>query len=639
MNRDLSPILLSNKDKFCIIDQALLLLEQIYVHLPQKKASYAILPEQRLKNLKRDIINQVVITDLQFHRQMLRIFNSLRDLHTQYMMPVDSQKSIMSLPFNIEACFSQSDTNLQENEPKIIVTRVDQSNAEVQSNPTFQPGVQVHFWNGVPILTAIERLAEQMSGGNLAARFVHALRGLVQRSLRFSLPPEEEWVIVGYEDLNSPGHIMEARFHWETFGDAIQGVTAKNGQVESTLGVDLETERLFRHRLQRFPKDQSQQDLSPFVAGDTQCQLSEEINTNYPWSFSLRLLSVKEKSGETQQKVGYLRIYSFATSAYDSNYPSSSEIFIQEVGRLLRILSSKEAIGLIIDVRSNGGGNINAAEQLLQLLSPTPISPENFQMLCSPQNAELCRSEVYSGFAQWGPSIEQAAIIADLYSSAFPLTLPALSGTPWQNGPIIVITDAFSYSATDMFVAGFLDNQLGQVIGVDGNTGAGGANVVRHSDLVQLMPNSSFMSLPDGVEMRVAFRRSFRVRNKQGILLEDLGITPDQRYYYTRNDLLNKNVDLLLFAVNKIADLATSLDVSNHIPPKLKQDDSSVQVKSSNGKSGNSQEDSDFYHFTLTQGTPWNEQTLKKPIKVQLSNANGQPIATGKLHWNLPVLN
>jgi hypothetical protein len=43
-------------------------------------------------------------------------------------------------------------------------------------------------------------------------------------------------------------------------------------------------------------------------------------------------------------------------------------------------------------------------------------------------------------------------------------------------GPVVLITDAPSYSATDIFAAGFQDNDVGPVVGTAGNTGAGGAN-------------------------------------------------------------------------------------------------------------------------------------------------------------------
>ena len=48
--------------------------------------------------------------------------------------------------------------------------------------------------------------------------------------------------------------------------------------------------------------------------------------------------------------------------------------------------------------------------------------------------------------------------------------------------------------------------------------------------------------------MRVAARRSTRVGARSGVPLEDLGVVPDERYYMTRNDLLQDNADLIAHA-------------------------------------------------------------------------------------------
>ena len=45
--------------------------------------------------------------------------------------------------------------------------------------------------------------------------------------------------------------------------------------------------------------------------------------------------------------------------------------------------------------------------------------------------------------------------------------------------------------------------------------------------------------------MRVAARRSTRVGQRSGVPLEDLGVAPDERYFMTRDDLLQRNVDLI----------------------------------------------------------------------------------------------
>jgi hypothetical protein len=119
-------------------------------------------------------------------------------------------------------------------------------------------------------------------------------------------------------------------------------------------------------------------------------------------------------------------------------------------------------------------------------------------------------------------------------------------------GPVVLITDARCYSATDIFAAGFQDHKIGPVLGVDANTGAGGANVWTHDLLRQLLekpgdpdPQSPYQKLPKGAGMRVSIRRTLRVGAFAGTPVEDLGVIPDERHDLTRNDVLHDNADLM----------------------------------------------------------------------------------------------
>lgn len=123
------------------------------------------------------------------------------------------------------------------------------------------------------------------------------------------------------------------------------------------------------------------------------------------------------------------------------------------------------------------------------------------------------------------------------------------------HGPVVLITDALSYSATDIFAAGFQDNRVGVILGTGGNTGAGGANFWSLDDLLGVLkknPASPFKELPKGAEMIVAMRRSIRVGPRAGSPLEEFGVEPDQIHLMTRRDILEDNSDLLAKAARII---------------------------------------------------------------------------------------
>ena len=155
------------------------------------------------------------------------------------------------------------------------------------------------------------------------------------------------------------------------------------------------------------------------------------------------------------------------------------------------------------------------------------------------------------------PSIGDAVLTGATYSAGFPLTLDALCNGIGQvyYGPVVLITDALSYSATDIFAAGFQDNEVGPVLGTGGNTGAGGANFWTLDDLMRAQekdPASPFKTLPKDAEIIVAMRRSIRVGLNAGAPLEELGVLPDVLHAMTKRDLLDDNVDLLARAARLI---------------------------------------------------------------------------------------
>jgi hypothetical protein len=234
---------------------------------------------------------------------------------------------------------------------------------------------------------------------------------------------------------------------------------------------------------------------------------------------------------------GYLRLFTF--------HMKDGKIgeFVGEVARLLDEAFPPD--GLIVDVRGNGGGYIIAAEFLLQFLTPRRIEPEPTQFVNTPSTLDLCTK--VADMAPWQASIAQAIETGAQYSTAIPLSEPALVNAVGQlyHGPVVLITDALCYSACDMFAGGFADHEIGRILGVDANTGAGGANVLDHDQLRSEWTDGPLRTLPAGAGMRVSLRRTLRVGVSAGQPVEDLGVQPHELHDMTRDDLLEGNRDLL----------------------------------------------------------------------------------------------
>jgi hypothetical protein len=522
---------LSKRERLSIIDRALVLLEMNYVHLPLKRALHAVDPLQRLRLMGfslEETRGADLPGEMYFHQRMLEIFTSARDIHTMYLLPSPFDEMVAYLPFLIEEYF-------ENNKRKFMVSRVVESYYEPRREESagcqyLEPGVEVLYWNGIPIERAIEINGEKQAGSNLDARFARGLDNLTIRPLDTSLPPDEMWVTLTYRAKN--GKKYEMKQDWMVFNP--RAVSGKKRRQDSS------SEYSCMHKRANDHKKTEINSVLKMLYTSTKDEIESEsfretIKTGLPEVLRAERIKLFGK------EFGYIRIFTFEVNAG------------RLVNRILRILRSDSfpQEGLILDVRGNSGGQIDAGERLLQLFTPHWINPELFEFINTPLNLEICRNAPKSWeMSKWAESISDSVMTNATYSSGFPITSENACNDIGQvyYGPVVLITDALSYSATDIFAAGFQDNEIGEVLGTSGNTGAGGANVWPYETIRFALGRTAryyFTPLPKGAGMKVALRRSIRVGRQTGRPLEELGIVPDNRHFITRNDLLNRNSDLI----------------------------------------------------------------------------------------------
>ena len=526
---------LSAEERRSIVDQAIVLLEGYYAHLQLKKAMHGIDPVQRLRLLRRRLNRYE--SEISFHNELTDIFTGLRDLHTNYLLPAYFARAAAFLPFRVKHCYENGSR-------AYVVTETLPGIAD----PNFTPGVRIDYWNAVPIDRAVEIAASYHAGSNPAARHARGVDGLTHRGLLISAPPDDEWVIVGYTD--AAGVQREFRAEWSVVNvPEPEDEEAPSPGAALALGLDLEGDmrrrmnamlfapqkigerRRIRRARERAGRMAAQGDSPAEAASRATAAGVHGLRSMMPDVFDVRALQLGGKG------VGYLRIRTF--------YVPRDEPFVNEVVRLLEHPDFPKD-RMILDVRGNGGGLIWAGERLLQLFTTTPIEPTRAQLAVTPLTVELCRAD--GQLAPWVPSLERAVETGAAFSAAFPITPPERCNDIGRRypGAVVLITDARCYSTTDMFAAGFKDHGIGKILGVDDNTGAGGANVWTIELLRQILRGAGALRpLPKGGSMRVAIRRTLRVGPQAGTEIEDLGVEPDVTHRTTLRDLLGKDVDLL----------------------------------------------------------------------------------------------
>src|ERR1700730_1547254 len=134
---------LSTADKQLAISQALILFDEIYAHLPLKQSMHAVDPVQRLKVLTQR--PGEIEDENEFHRNMLETFNSVQDLHTNYLLPDPYRTTTAFLPFMVDEYY---DSNGFPHYPVVRIM------PQAIQRP-FEVGVEITHWNGMPMVTAV----------------------------------------------------------------------------------------------------------------------------------------------------------------------------------------------------------------------------------------------------------------------------------------------------------------------------------------------------------------------------------------------------------------------------------------------------------------------------------------------------
>ncbi len=526
-----------------IVDQALVLLEQNYVHLPLKRAMYAVDPVQRLRLLRLRLEEQgpeSMLAEAEFHNELTRIFNTVRDLHTTYRLPRPYRETVAWLPFLIEECWERGQRTY-------VVSKV----VGLPGPASFVPGVEVLYWNGMPIANAVRQNAERQAGGNAAARLARGLNSLTIRPLVSALPPDEEWVTLRYR--GEDGQVHDYTQPWLVFEPGPRDFVASDqaGLAAATaLGIDARTDDIQEVKKLLYAGNLVLQQRFVTRTGAARLIQGTEDALGTTMATVFRARPVDTAHGQ----FGYLRIFTFNVIDPDA--------FVDEFVRLVGQLPQD---GLILDVRGNGGGHIHAAERLLQVLTPRAVEPQRAQFINTPLNLQICRrqggpSPAFPGLdlSPWIHSIEDAVRTGATYSHGFPVTDPASCNRLGQRyfSPVVLIVDALCYSATDIFAAGFQDHEIGPILGTSDSTGAGGANVWPHALLQRLLRDGGegggpYLPLPGGADLTVAVRRMLRVGGRAGDVVEDEGIRPDEVWRLTRQDVMGNNDDL----INRAAEL------------------------------------------------------------------------------------
>ena len=540
---------LSRSDRLQIIDQAIIMLEKMYCHLPLKLSRHPINPVLALRLLRSEVNErreESSFPTLDFHNSMVSIFNCLRDPHTSFIGPNYIAEYMTFLPFLMESCYEGEEGRKEQ---KFIVTRL----LADFIHDSFTEGAEIIDWNGTPVGEAVLHQANNVNGGNHEARLALAEMSMTVRWLGSSTLSREKEVSISYLP-NNQGESPNAQdihriiLPWSFL--RIDSANINHFDIRDFKVLDsINNTSMLQHLERRYlfkpaevkPRKSSDQQEYP---GDVDKGPNDIVATLGLESIvSASTWKLPEIEGK---KFGYIRLRSFICER---------EKFIHGFIELLKTMPTD---GLVIDLRGNPGGIIRNAEALLQLLTPKEIKPLKFCYRASDVTRQIVEKEKRE---DWMVSMGNTLSTGAYFSDAYSITSDSEANEYGQQyfGPVVIIVDAMTYSAAEMFAAGFADYSYGDIIFTDKSTGGGGASVKYLEEVLEILeehPDFGFGVLPDSCRIRFAIMRCDR--ENYGKSIEEFGVSSTEEklkarahlHPTTMSDLLDDNVNLRNKAFN-----------------------------------------------------------------------------------------
>lgn len=539
---------LSPEDKKKIIDQASLIFNNLYSHLPFKLDQFQFAhPVEWLDKNVRPFLE--TMSEADFHGFVIAAFSLVRDAHTLYGLPTPFRGAVAFLPFQLRYY-------LKNNRRRYVVSKVMQG----FEHPEFEPGVEITEWAGFPVENFLQAIAGRLSGGNTDAVFSRGAYHMTLRPLTFCQPPGDDELKKTVIQYIVPGkkEKRQIQFPW----GVVTGIDQGHGFPSSVFSLN-STHLHADHWDNAMHRGRSASETEKPATALSPAEVALSLPSKVAEAFDVQFTGGPDKPGvvdpavlttdpPSDARVGYIRIKRFS----DGSAVGGTQTLVNEFRRLLTLMDEVTPDGLIIDLRSCPGGDVLAAEQMLQMLTPTAVAPANFHLANTAAMLEVLqrvadlRDNRGTLSAEDDTKLTDALValepwLADAKNVPLPEGERLTSGQPLTDvkdansigqvyhGRTVLLIDALTYSAAEIFAAGFQDHAIGPVIGMDRNTGGGGANVWTHTDLLQRLGPMSGLALeplPLDATMSVAIRRNSRVGFCDGHWVEDIGVIADIAY-------------------------------------------------------------------------------------------------------------
>lgn len=528
---------LNKSERLAVLNNAALILEQYnphrFIHLNYLNVD----PAKMLRDLESELD---AMPNFEFHRRVSRIFTLMDDLHTVYNPPYPLNESFAFLEFSISRYYRPNETT-----PTYFIPDGNFTVITINDVPTHKLAIQ---------------LGTRGYGSNKASREVNGLMALTIRSLAYDKIPRNAnatlWLSNGVSDFNvsvpwnfltlSPSSLLDGGF----------ATTATKTSLSERLSLFKASYDPKKDLYRSFPAAQKNsfsdvQDSEPKVIRIPVSPLAVEFFEAFEVITS-------------SSTYGYIIIKTFLPDVPSTFSGSIFQFFQYLTGQLSQTLQNMSYDAIAVDVSDNGGGSLFLVKPTFELLTDKNIPP--MPVVSRATNLTLSMYSLHSndGDDLFLPAVKQFFEIGEQFTGpiAYLLNytnlydgLVSLPRAPQVFfGKVIVVTNAHSYSASDLLASWVRDTDAGLILGLDEATGGGGASTLQFSELQSSYPKSFPSKMPPGVSFSTAAIRLFRSgKHIGGTLLENFGVRPLKRYYVTYRDVVDRRKDFLIYLGKHVA--------------------------------------------------------------------------------------
>lgn len=515
-------------DRLSILNNTAQVLEEYnphrFIHLNYLRVD----PAAMLRELTSEIAS---LSNFAFHRKVTKIFTKMDDSHTVYLPPEPLRSAVASLGFSITRYFKTGNAI-----PTYLITNTNYTVTAI---------------DGVPVHELAVKLGRQGYGSNLASREKNGLVSLTFRALAFDTVPRAANATIYFTDgVNN----FTANISWTYFILPAHVVRSIRSQ---TLKRRDETISRILSKAPYDPKKLLYKIYSSLQFKSSHVELQNDppvspIPVQTPARNFYEAFEIQSTSGT----YGYINIKSFDPEKPSEFSGSDFEYLEYVVNEFSKTLSNMSYRGIVVDISDNGGGYAFLGKITFELLTDKNVPPipvvsraTNLTVSMYSQTSSriysIYRAAVKQSFSigeQFTGPVAYLFNVSNLYDGLEPIRRYPQVFT----GKLILVTDAKSYSTSDLLASWVRDTKAGTVVGLDDSTGGGGASIRYFSFLQSTFAETFKTELPSDVDFTTASIRLFRNGKRLGgTLLENFGVRPDKRYYTTIRDVTNNNADFL----------------------------------------------------------------------------------------------